>query len=265
LGGSARLRLLSGLLWRVALTGRLPLWEVASSYFLGEFSMRLFKSFIVMLAAVCALGALMAASAFALPTVLAETAQKYTGKSIGKTELQQQGGLVSVECASATGEGEGEAKSPLGPYHITFKTCKALGAECTGEGDEKGQILNLGTSHLVYDTLGATLGAAGVAILFLPGASKFNCGALVGTIETAAGGMVLCLIKNPTLLTKIFTFKCEASGTVGVPKETMYYNDSGTLVKIATLLSQRNTNGFVQSAWVGESTVEYTNDILIMI
>jgi len=226
--------------------------------------MRLFKSLVVMLAAVCALGALMAASAFALPTVLAETAQKYTGKSIGKTELQQQGNAFSVKCASATGEGEGEAGKPLGPYHITFKTCEVLTVKCTGEGDEAGQILNLGTSHLVYDSLGATLGAAGVAILFLPSASKFTCGGL-GTVETAAGGGVLCLIKNPTLLTKIFTFACEASGTVGVPKETTYYNAGGTLVKISTLLSQKGTEGFKQSALVWEGTDEYTNDVLIMI
>jgi len=72
----------------------------------------------------CALGAVMVASAFALPTILPTTISSYTGKSVGGTELKIVGGFGSVNCSSAKGEGTIEANRHLGLFHISFEGCK---------------------------------------------------------------------------------------------------------------------------------------------
>jgi hypothetical protein len=79
---------------------------------------------------------------------------------------QANGDIFDGTAAVATGTEE--VKKPLGLVHITFATCTApLGVRCTGLGDLAETILALGSWHLVCDTLGATLGQAGIAYLFL--------------------------------------------------------------------------------------------------
>jgi len=222
--------------------------------------MRLFKFSGVALVVLCAFAAMMATSAFALPTVLiggSEEAHAYTGKSIGETKLETPS--TSVACSSASGEGTIEASKPLGQGHIRFAGCKDLVA-CTGTGESSGVILSLGSYHLVYDTLKTSLSEAGVAILSLLGATKFNCS---GFAEVEIKGMILCLIKNPTVLTKVFTFECK--GTKGKPEESKYYNAGGTLVSISPLLSVVGTAAATESDIVSNGTSEGAEDVLIMI
>ena len=225
--------------------------------------MRFFKLSGVALVVLCACAAAMATSAFALPTVLiggGELAKTFTGKSIGATKLETP--TSTVECSSASGEGTTEAKIPLGQFHIRFAGCKDLVA-CTGSGDSSGVILSLGSYHIVYDTLkGTELSEAGVAILYLPGTTTFNCSGFA-EVTVKSGGMVLCLITNPTALTKVFTFGC--GGSKGKPEESKYYNAGGTLVSISTLLSIVGTAAATESDQVGEGTDEFAEDVLIMI
>jgi hypothetical protein len=220
---------------------------------------------------VCAVGAMLASSAFALPTLLigsaGEGASTWTGANVGATEWQINGGLAKIQCKSAVGEGTVEAKKPLGTYHINFKECtdSVLKKACTGTGDEAGLILTLGSWHLVYDTLKAGLTGSGVAILFLAGKVNFECTATGAKIEQKGGGMALCLILNPEALTKTFEFHCKLrSGSFG-PEETKYDNAAGTMVSITPLEADENGGAFKELVLVWLGTVVYPEDTLIMI
>jgi hypothetical protein len=233
--------------------------------------MRYFKLFGLVLVAVCAVGAMLVSSAFALPTLLIgateEGASTWTGANIGNTQLQVNGGLAKVVCTSAAGEGTVEAKKPLGTYHINFKGCadSVLKKSCTGEGDETGLILTLGSWHLVYDTLKAGLTGSGVAILFLVGKVNFTCSATGVKIEVKGGGMVLCLIANPEALTKTFQFACKLRSSGFGPEETKYDNAAGTMVSITPLESNENGGAFKESVQEGTGTTIYPEPVLIMI
>jgi hypothetical protein len=234
--------------------------------------MRCFKLFGVALVAVCAVGAMLVSSAFALPTLLIgkteSGASTWSGANVGNTELQSNGAAAKVVCEKAAAEGTVEANKPLGAFHIHFSKChdSLLGETCTGEGEEVGVILSLGSWHLVYDTLKAGLTGSGVAILFLVEKVNFVCKALNTKIEVLGGGMVLCLILNPEALTKTFEFHCKlrTGGTFG-PEETKYDNEAGTMVSIAPLLSKENNGAAKESVQVGLGTVVYPEDTLIMI
>jgi hypothetical protein len=229
--------------------------------------MRYLRLFGVALVALCALGSVIAASASALPTLLPATIPSFTGKSVGKTELQRQGALAAVSCSSAKGEGTVEANGHLGLYHITFEKCTAGGGPCTGLGDAAETILSLGSYHLVFDTLKATLAEAGVAILFLVDNVHFVCTTIIGEILNTVflGGMVLCLIVNPTALTKVFEFQCKQGSSSGHPGETKYYNEAGTLVSISPLKSSENEGTQAEAAQIGNATTEYTEAALLML
>jgi hypothetical protein len=235
--------------------------------------MRYFRLLGGVLMTVCVAGAMLGSSAFALPTLLigkTETgASTWTGTSIGNTELQSNGSAAKVPCEKATAEGTVEANKPLGSFHIHFSNChdSLLKETCTGEGEEAGVILSLGSWHLVYDTLKAGLTGSGVAILFLVEKVKFVCKALNTKIEVLGGGMVMCLILNPEALTKTFEFHCKlrTGGTFG-PEETKYDNEAGTMVSIAPLQTIENENGKIkESVQVGLGTIVYPEDTLIMI
>jgi hypothetical protein len=228
--------------------------------------MRYHKVLGVALVALCVLGSVVAASAVALPTLLPETITKYTGKSIGETELSRQGGLAAVRCKSGTGEGTVEANRHLGLFKVTFEKCKAAGGPCTGLGSASEDIISEGSYHIVFDTLGATLGAAGVATLSLPAAVHFVCtvpiiGEVLNTV--AAGGMLLCLAVNPTALTKVSEGQCKGSG--GRPSLTKYYNEAGTLVSITPLESSESEGAASETTEVGNATVEVNEPALLML
>lgn len=231
--------------------------------------MRSFKLFGAALGALFAVAAVMSTSAFALPTVLIGNSEQlitYADTSTGQTVLETVGTLV--RCGKAFSEGTLEASKPLGPFHIHFKECKGEAgggsASCTGEGEESGVILVLGSDHLVYDTLKTSLSEAGVAILFLVGAVKFSCASGLINVEVRLGGMVLCLISNPIALTKIFEFHCKAVAA-GKPEESKYYNAAGTLVPIGTLLFSLNGGTPTEAVEVGSGLIEFSEDVLIMI
>jgi hypothetical protein len=233
--------------------------------------MRYFKVFGLALVVVCAVGAMLVSSAFALPTLLIgavlEGESQWTGTNIGKTTLESNGAPAKVECTSAAAEGNVEAKKALGAFHIHFKEChdSLLSQSCTGTGEEAGVILSLGSWHLVYDTLKAGLTGSGVAILFLVEKVNFECKTGPTKIEVLGGGMVLCLIKNPETLTKTFTFACKLrTGSFG-PEETKYDNEAGTMVSIHPLESKENGGAAKESVQLGEGTFSPPEDTLIMI
>jgi hypothetical protein len=223
------------------------------------------KLFGLALVAICALGAsVLSLTASALPSVLPEnTAERtWSGANVGSAKLEKSNG-TSVTCTAASATGTEEVKKPLGLFHITFSTCTGpLGVTCTGLGDESGKILSLGSWHLVYDTLGATLGQAGVGILFLLGDVHFEC--LGVLILVFLGGMVLCLVTKPTTSNVTHEFKCTAAGA-GLAKETTYYNGGGTLTKIVTLLSEEGSNGKPEnSVEIAAGTVTYAVAVELM-
>jgi hypothetical protein len=220
--------------------------------------MRYWKLLGITVVAVCALGVMMSVAAFgALPTILPTTITAYTGKNVGTAELQALGGKT-VKCAKAKGEGTIEQTKALGLFHIHFESCTAevLGqtGPCTGLSDETGTILSLGSWHLVYDTLTPTLGAA---ILYLLDNVHFTCTILGVTalVLVPLGGMVLCLVANPTATTKVFEFGCKKQAT-GITAESKYYNEAGTLVSISTLLSAENEKTAEQAVEIASGTVE---------
>jgi len=230
--------------------------------------MRHLKLLILALAVLGAITATAADTALALPTVLPEALHSWTGKSTSQFEILNPGG-VETTCAAATAEGTLEEGRPSGLFHLHFKECiidfKGTEAECTGEGEETGVILVLGTWHFVYDTLSTSLSSAGVAMLFSLGAVKYECGSSSDSIEVKPGGMALCLIPNPTALTRRFEFHCTKAGSAHRPAETKYYDGGGTLVGIAPILSSQNGEPTIELTLVGSLAVEFKEDALIMI
>jgi hypothetical protein len=219
----------------------------------------------IALVAGCAIGASMADSGFALPTVLPETTKNWTGTTPFKNELWKLNGENKVTCNETTAEGNIEASKPLGMFHLRFKRCETqLLTKCTGTGDEAGVILELGSWHLVYDTLGANLNAAGVAVLLLVASMKWECPP-VDTFEMKSGGMVLCLIASPTALTKTFEYSCTKANNERRPGETKYYNGAGTLVSSSPLLANENGGVFEEIAQLGLGFMSYGENVLIMI
>jgi hypothetical protein len=230
--------------------------------------MRYLRLFSMALVTMCALGAVIAATAVALPTILPTTLTSWTGKSVGEIRLARQGGLGSAGCKSARGEGTIEANGHLGLYHITFEKCTAGGGECTGLGDSTGTILSLGSWHLVYYTLGATLAEAGVATLFLVDNVHFTCNTIIGEVlqQVFLGGMVLCAAAGEVgALTKTFETQCKEGGGSGHPSLSKYYNEAGTLVSISPLESSENEGTKAEVAQVGNSTTSVSEPALLMV
>ncbi len=221
--------------------------------------MKRLKFVALVVVALCLAAVAMATTAAALPTVLPEAAASrgWTGKATSATEFQ---GAETVKCTSATGEGEEEAKKPLGTFKIDFKECSAellkVKVACTGLGESSGVILSTGSWHIVYDSL-SPLGAA---ILYLVLAVHFECSTTLVTVPS--GGMVLCLW---TSLTKKASheFQCKAISAKH-PEESKYYNEAGTLVSISPLLSSTNEGTAAESAQVGNGEVLYKEEVEIM-
>jgi hypothetical protein len=180
----------------------------------------------VALMVVFALSAIVSATASAevkiLPTLTAE--EKWTGES-GKGTLEVLKG-ESIICVKDKSEGTFEANKPLGKFHIDFEGCKtAGGVGCTGLGEANEVILTLGTTHLVWDKLGAELGAG---VLFLVETTHFLC--FIELVEVE--GEVLCLIKPVNAKVKHFEVVCKPAALAGDPGETTYWNEGGTEVKM---------------------------------
>lgn len=229
--------------------------------------MRYLQSYCTVLAATCALCAAMSASAFALPTLLPETVTSWSGKNIGETEVIRADG-DAYRCSGLTQEDTVDTNRHLGAFHLRLTGCGEPGGLktiCTGLGEASGVILALGSWHLVYDTLRASLSEAGVAILYLYDNVHFTCnnGFTLGVVS--AGGMLLCLILNPAALTKAFEFHCNKASGASRPEETKYYNESGTLVSISPLLLAENEGTAEDSVEIRLGTIESAEAVLLMI
>jgi hypothetical protein len=212
--------------------------------------MKRFRLIGLALVAVFALGAMLSASAFALPQFLpiVEPNNTFNGTAVGSAILENSAG-TDVTCTAGKGNGGFETDT-LGTFHIIFENCSSSGVKCTTEGDTTGLILSEGSFHFVYDTLG-TGETLGVAILFLPKETDFTC--LGGLLNNKVKGTVLCLIHTPLTSSKTHTFKCEGEPK-GKAKEKKYWNDNGTIVE-AQLLSNLNEGGFKESNEQAESTI----------
>jgi hypothetical protein len=228
--------------------------------------MRYWKLLGVTVVAVCALGVMMSVSAFgALPTILPETNTTFSGKNVGIAELETKGG-EKVKCEAAQAEGTVEQPKALGKFHIHFEKCTAteLGqtGPCTGLSDETGSILSLGSWHYVYDNLSPL----SLAILFLLDNVHFTCTVLGVTalLYVLLGGMVLCLVTNPTMLQATFEFHCKAVAT-GVAEESKYYNETGTLVSIHRLEMTENDTAGEEAVEVASGTITYPAAVLLMV
>ena len=216
--------------------------------------MALFRALGVALMAVFALSALASTTASAAVVVLPEVEEKWTGES-GKGTLETLKALASVVCQKDKSEGTFEAKKPLGLFHITLEGCKAGGlVACTGLGEAKEVLLELGTFHLVFDKLGKALSEAGVGILFLLEPIHFECGGKLFAIT----GQLLCLIKPVNTKAKHFETTCERAKEVGDPGEIIYWNEKGEEVKMGENLLLTSENG-----GAGQMTSNLTTALLL--
>jgi hypothetical protein len=214
---------------------------------------------------VLALCGITTTSALGLPVVLPESSSErnWTGKNVGTGIMETTGGEV-IECTAAAAEGTEESKKPLGAYHIDYKTCSTLGglALCHSLGDEAGVILSLGSWHFVFDTLGATLGQAGVGILLLVADVHIECAGTL--ILVFAGGMMLCLVTKPTTSNRTHEFTCKSKAT-GVPLELTYYNETGTKVRIATLLVSKSGETATELVYIAGGIFSESTALEIML
>jgi hypothetical protein len=207
--------------------------------------MKRFRLIGLALVAVFALGAMLAASAFALPEFLPSTRANlaFNGNlDSGKAILENSMG-TQVECTSAPGSG-GLETDTLGTFKIAFEGCESTGFKCkTTGGSVNGQILSEGSFHYVYDTLG-TGETLGIAILFLAKLTEFECAG--GLVKNIVRGLVLCLILAPLTSSITHLFHCLKGASAGVAGEKKFYNDNGTIVE-ATLEANQNNAGFKET------------------
>jgi hypothetical protein len=185
--------------------------------------MRRFKLLgLTLMAVFVAAVAVASTASAALPKVLPETAQTWTGTNEGNVELR---GATAVTCKAAPSEGTLEAGKPLGTFHIKFEGCTAEkeAIKCTGLGDAAGIILTLGIWHTVFDLLSPLT----AALLFLFEKVHFSCSALVLVLVS---GELICLWLKPTESNKTHSFHCVANSNT-VQEDEKYFEESGTEVK----------------------------------
>jgi hypothetical protein len=214
------------------------------------------------------------AAALAAPTVLTSAkkeseAVKFSATNqVNTTTFSILEGLGVVECKEISDEGEQTGKTLLGLFHIHWKGCKVKGfseSVCTGLGDEAGLVLALGTFHIVLDKLG-TGEALGLGILFLLEHVHFLCDKVLfgANILVLVLGEVLCLLGPLTLGTKK-TITCEGTES-GDPRETVYWNERGTEVKMGEngLLGSENEGTNKMSAQNGKAEVTTNLEVEFM-
>jgi hypothetical protein len=212
------------------------------------------------------LGTVMAVSALALPTLLPETITSFTGKKAGSSEIEElKANGETIDCTEDVSSNDTvEANHHLGLYHEHLSGCTAASKllTCTGLGESSGVILELGSWHLVYDSLAPNLSNDPVAFLFLVDTIHFECGGRLFIIPL--GGMQLCLILNPTALTRVFEMHCNKAASANRPEETKYYNEAGALVGIGALTESENEGTAEGDALVGLYTLTLPAAALIM-
>lgn len=190
---------------------------------------------------ICAIGSA-AATAIALPSILFLSGETVPVKIEGTTAASDK---TQLEGESAVIEGEGvELKieltstvGPLGAYSGWFKNIKAAGTakKCETAGDSAGNVLVTGEGHLVFDTLGRTLGQAGVAALVLIPESEVLCEGANFKIR----GSKLALgspVNSEILPSGSFSGSLRCSAQPGRPIDRVYWNEAGgtSVVKLET-------------------------------
>jgi hypothetical protein len=227
--------------------------------------MKRFSLLGVLMVVVFALAAVVVApAAFALPELLPikTGGTHYTAASDGTEEVTLEiNANEKVNCKAATGEG-GQETDTLGTFRISFTSCKEtiLGTACSTSGDASGVILTNGSFHYVIDTLGATLGANGVAILFLPEITNFECDG--GLTKFKVTGRVLCLLLEPLVSRSTHLFHCVQ--TAGKQNVTSYYNATGTLITGVILETSKNGGALAQSGELALASVNFPEAVAIM-
>jgi hypothetical protein len=215
----------------------------------------------LLLVVVCAVGVGVAALASAAVVQLPSeaTARTWKGKQIGaKSQFLALGGST-VECTKAPAEGTEEpGGKPLGLFHIKFEGCTGtilgIKATCTGLGEVSGVILVLGTWHLWYDVLGASLNTATVLLL-----NPVHVECAGGLALVLLTGSLACLDKEPTIKKLSHTLSCEQEGTSGDPRDKVFWTESGVETK-ASFLSSTNGGTAESAVLVGEFEVTATKE-----
>jgi hypothetical protein len=223
--------------------------------------MRRIKLVILAATAICALSAIMSASAFAKVEILPLEKVTFTGESAKVTHL----GILEhehlTECSSVKYEGEIEGSGTLGPLHLDFKGCKTnVGGTCTGLGEASGVILSNGTVHVVTDKT-LTHGY----VLFLVEHTHYSCTVLFVTALVLVLGEYLCLIEPLTLGAKK-TVKCERGANDGDPKVTEYENAEGKQVTLANpLVAAENEATETMASEEGEAEANFSHAVELMV
>ena len=188
----------------------------------------------VLAVALCALGgvASSASATMVLPNFSVQTGGSGTG---GEGVLF---GAAEIKCTDLSAKMTMNATKKAGTFDINFLGCKAFGAECHSEGDEKGIILSKGNYQLV---LGTVAGSDKRFVLFEPSETKIICAFL--STKVVVKGTVLGEITQ----TGANTFNLKTAATSKTGQEFKEYeNDEGALVK-AQLLSNTNGGAFSES------------------
>jgi len=220
--------------------------------------MQRLKVMILAAMAVFALGATMAASAYAgVEALNAEgkpTAATFKGVSTKKTNLSTLGSSLEVLCGQTTSEGSLEAGGKVGTFHLRFEKCDtSLGGECTGLGDTAGTILALGSLQLATNS-GLTVGY----LLFATEHLHFSCTVLGIAKLFLVEGQYLCEVKPINVLTKTLTVACKKGAEHGDPAVTSYENFKGEAATLTNPLSSSEgdtTATMAAEEGEGEATV----------
>lgn len=224
--------------------------------------MKRFKVLFLAAMAVLALGATMAASAYAGTEALnakgEATTATFKGESEKETKLSTLGNSLEVKCGKTNSEGSLEAGGKLGTFHLHFEKCStSLGGTCTGLGDTAGSILALGTAHLASNT------ALTVAyMLFLTEHLHFEC--TVSFIKTLflVLGEVLCEVTPINTLTSKLTVTCKKGAERGDPAVTSYENDKREAATLTNALqSSEGDTTETMSAEEGSGEVTVTPEV----
>jgi len=215
------------------------------------------KVMIIAALAVFALGATMAASAYAgVEALNAEgkpTTASFSGTSVKETKLSTLGNSLEVKCGQTTTEAALEAGGKLGAGHTKFEKCStSLGGECTGLGDAAGTILALGTGHLATNTA-LTVGY----ILGLTEHLHYTCTVLGIAKLFLVLGEGLCEVTPINTLTTKLTVTCRKGAEKGDPFVTSYVNDKGEAATLKNAL-QSSEGDTAETMAAGEGSGEVT-------
>jgi hypothetical protein len=215
--------------------------------------MRRFKPLVLVLFAVFAVGAVMAASAFAKATPEITPIGLFTDNSAPGTEPALVGaGIFSAEaavkCKDAPSTG-GFQTSLLGTFDVLFLGCLVDEVElllCTGLNDtQKSSILVLGTFHLRYQ--GPPHTTAVIAYLIIP--VHFSCVGSLATVLIEVRGCAagtIGPINTDIILPSFYQSTLKRVKTANVI--TTIENEAGTGTEKCALESHEGTGAYKSSA-----------------